>query len=490
MTTNLQLDRFGGRFNHNLGQLLLTADMNRMGDLAIQSLVHLLGLLFYDAANEVPQTGLASFEGADDFCRVTMTGDLSFAVAPGWGLAFDASRIGTNDWGVAAYRPVVIETQLTGSLEANIATEPRIDVISAAPRWAEDQVSNRNVKDPTTGARHVNAMPLRHRFSGQVVVTKGTPSATPSVPATPTGHIKLAEVFVPASSGAATVADHRPILTMARGLRPSPGEDHVVEGLEPTMVGVTGAEVGSGIAEIRGRRIRYAATGEMQPTHNAGAPSRYDLLVARDDGIIELVEGTTTQPTQGDAPAGSLLVGIVVVKGASSGVQAVLDRRELGSVGPAQLRRGAVVEAIEDAELPGAKLEAGGVTTAKIAADARPVYIALDVEPVAAGNPRKIGIQIVDANGDPVAKVAKVLCSLRSNQWSTPPTGGAHSISKTGPGTALSGIGAGVYDVLVQTDAFGKSEITVTPAASADTVHLSASLYDAAGGGGHATWTT
>lgn len=484
MTTNLQLDRFGGRVNHELGALLLSTDVNRIGDMAIQSLVHLLGLLFYDSTpgHAAPQSG---FPG--DMCLVSMTGDLSYTVAPGWGLMFDASELGSEDWGIAAYRPIVLADAVSGALAANDATHPRIDVISIGPAWVDDLVVSRNFKNPTTGARHVTGMPQRRRFGAQVVVTTGTPDASPVAPPTPTGHIKLADVHVPAGAGPATVVDRRPLLTLAREFRPVPGENYVVEGLEPSIVGLTGAQVGAGVAEIGGVRYRFAPTGELQPTHNVGAPSRYDLLVARADGTIELLEGTTTRPTQDDAPEGSVLVGVVVVKGASADVQAVLDEREFGHIGPAQLRAGAVVATIADGELPGAKLTNATVTTAKLAEAARSIHVQLTHQGYNGANQRHtILAQVVDANGAPVSRVVDLSCVMRDATWNPGGANATQFVISAGAPWDISGAGS---QRLIRTNGSGQVTILAThpspPTGPGNTVYLEILPLGTPGGGGY-----
>ena len=79
-------------------------------------------------------------------------------------------------------------------------------------RTDDDEADNRYFKDPSTGIVSVASVDTRRIFYGAVTVTKGTAGATPSAPATPAGHIKLAEALVPATAGAVVLTDFRPRL--------------------------------------------------------------------------------------------------------------------------------------------------------------------------------------------------------------------------------------------------------------------------------------
>lgn len=465
--TSIPLDNAGGSNLIGSQYVRLTQDIvNRIGSAANVALFNLvLGrLLSDDGAN------LVSGVVGDDL-KVTEADGL-VSIAPGFGMFADASATDTH---APSYRPVVVDSIVTLPLDEADPVDDRIDIVSVAPDDVDDVPETVWVRG-SSGLGPVD-LPTRRRFSASVTLTKGTPGA--GVPATPSGHMKLAEVTVLAADAGVEVVDCRPILNLNRVIRPVPGEGRVVEGLEPSMVGVTGAAVEAGIAEIDGYRYRFQATGEMQPTHNAGAPSRYDLLLAKTDGTIELVEGTTTQPTDDDVPAGALLIGVVVVKGASAGVQAVIDRREFGSIGAAQLRAGAVVESIGDGELPGAKLETGAVTTAKIAAAARPVYPKVTYEGNDGLLEHYVSIQITDAAGFPVAREVSLLVAARDTSWGL---ASGQDIAVTGGGSVEQAIQD--YLKVVKTGPDGSAELTITNGQSpADgMIHLDVTTRNAIGG--------
>lgn len=398
--------RCGGLFLWATQYIRPTRDIfNRMGSIANQALFNLV-MTRLMAHQGSPVNGVFG----DDFL-VTEAGDGLLQVAPGMGLYHDDAA---SDPHGLAYRPFVSAQGQTLPVDESDATLDRVDVVSVAPAEVDDTPETLRVR--SSGNLGPHEIQTRRRFSASIVVTKGVPGE--AAPETPAGHVKLAEVRVLASGAGMVVSDHRPILTLGRDIRPVPGENHVVEGLEPSLLGPAAVGVAAGIADFGGRRVRFAQAGPFSPIPNATGATRYDLILAHGDGTIALTEGTGAQPTQADAPAGSLLLGYAPINIAGQ-VQATVDRRETGSIGPAQLRRGAVVGAIADGELTGAKLAAGTVTTPKLAAEARPVWVQLTHAGYNAGTGRHtIQVQIVDADGSPVARRVDLACIMRDQAWS------------------------------------------------------------------------
>ena len=115
-------------------------------------------------------------------------------VTPGLGMAK----------GDGVWRPIVNAVAIEGECEAH-DSQPRIDVVSLA--WSVEPDAQQLL------GRTGNTLPANtYTQAGcvcEVVVTKGTPSAEPVAPYTPSGQLKVAEVYVPANSGALTPFDGR-----------------------------------------------------------------------------------------------------------------------------------------------------------------------------------------------------------------------------------------------------------------------------------------
>lgn len=113
------------------------------------------------------------------------------------------------DSGVSApapkWQPVMLDGSLTGTHAAHEG-QPRIDVVSLSWSMVADtsQTLGRRPSGSTPAATNTQI-----GCACSLTVTKGTAGASPSAPATPAGHIKLWEVYVPASSGALVYLDKR-----------------------------------------------------------------------------------------------------------------------------------------------------------------------------------------------------------------------------------------------------------------------------------------
>lgn len=337
---NLELERLGGRVNVAEGQLATVADVNRIGSTALMSLVNLLALLFYDEHNERPLSGFPRMANGTDHCLVTSTGPLSFSVAPGFGMAFDPTAAGSDEWGPTSYRPIVLDDAFVGELDAH-DSQARIDVVSIAPAWELDQEAVIHVKDPDDGAFGTPTSPKRARFSSQVTVTKGAPGASPSAPATPTGHIKLAEALVPALTGNATWTDCRPVLQVGTLLGGWPNRYFHVNfvptgpdassdelGVGPTTPESMAVLVKPGRAVIQGV-CRHYQGGQIAIEEAHSTLDRIDVVYAGRGGALGVLKGTPAAvpvpPTQGNS---TRLAEVYVAAGVSNiGAGDITDRR-------------------------------------------------------------------------------------------------------------------------------------------------------------------
>lgn len=440
--------------------------LNEIGTVANQTLFDLLAARLFGGRSGV----------LGDDLRVTDAGGGLIEVAPGVGFLHDDDE---DDPYAPVYKPIVVGQAITLPLEEADDTDDRIDVVSVAPHMVDGEAEEIWVGSPN-GLSPAEVDTLRS-FSAAVVVTTGTPGD--GAPATPAGHLKLAEVTVLAADAGIVIEDFRNVIVLGGDVRPLPG-DRVIEGLTPSAVGFTAAEVAAGIAEVGGYRMRFDAAGPFEPEANSTGATRYDPIVAQSDGTIAMLVGGSSQPTQADVPEGTLLLGIAVVNLVGA-VQAVLDRREFGLIGAAEIKANAVGEAaLEDGAVTTTKIANNAVSTSKMLAAARPAYVQLSVGTAAPGNPRPIDVQLVDGSGSPLSREVVLWCRCLDGSSAAQ----HHVLSETGAGTPLTP--AGETEMMIRTSASGTAQITVTPAASGASAHLFVALADTMGGGGSASWTT
>lgn len=326
----------GGQVMVTTGEKVTSTDLVRVGTIAEQTVYNgILARLFADSSG-VPRSG---FIGDD--CLVSIGAGLQLNIAKGFGMFYDTSASGDfAPW----WLPVVLDSTGSVTLGAHDATNPRIDVVCITPATEDDNSETVYVK--SGGVVSTTSEDKRRKWSGTLSVVAGTPNASPAVPATPSGKIALAEVSVPAVSGAVTVRDVRPILSPGYDLRPA-GVVGWCDGFVPTDVGgallvATSSgmivSVAAGIAYILGRPYYYKRQFVTIPTN--GADQVY-YIVADQDGTIK----TLTAPTT--AGVGQLLLCTVSVPGGAGTVLSgyLADGRVRQAVGTSQIQPSAVTEA-------------------------------------------------------------------------------------------------------------------------------------------------
>ncbi len=301
---NTELERQGGRVNYELGQLVTENDVERMGEMAIQTLTHLFMLLFYDSDNAIPLSGFPRTDALlSTQCEATATGDLAFSVAPGIGFFFDVTKLDPSGdpFESQAYQPIVVDVPTSGALAAHDATDPRIDILTLAPARFEDENATRNIKNPVTGALSTQGVDQRNRFFFTLTVTTGTPAPAPVQPSTPAGNILISVASVPATSGASVFRDARPVVELGSFFKGQPSElytlDFVPQGANDELevvanspvalnvVGKLGRAVSGGLSRFYPREVLTIATAD--PTDPP-----IDPVEARRDGLLNVVTGT------------------------------------------------------------------------------------------------------------------------------------------------------------------------------------------------------
>lgn len=187
---------------------LMSEDINIVSEITYKNYLNLSALLTRVAQTTADQV----FSGL----QTTVTGSLTASVSMGMGVSFSGSYFtASGNWGFVAntgtegFSFVVtnpIAQSVTFSANTN-ATDNRIDIIEIAPTRLNDSNATRNFLDSVTDAITPASTPTRYNFSASVIIKQGTPAASPVAPTTDPGYIKLAEVTVPANSGAITQSD-------------------------------------------------------------------------------------------------------------------------------------------------------------------------------------------------------------------------------------------------------------------------------------------
>jgi hypothetical protein len=116
------------------------------------------------------------------------------------------------------YREIYSSTALTATISTPHATLPRWDIVCIAPQTSITATAQRYVKTGGTGPIVQQTINKISENTVSLQVVAGTPNASPTVPATPAGYIKLSEVYVTAVSGivnASDVWDRRTVLLPA-----------------------------------------------------------------------------------------------------------------------------------------------------------------------------------------------------------------------------------------------------------------------------------
>lgn len=435
----------GGHVLYAEGEKILSSDLELMGAMAEQTAYHLWARL----VEGVSGTPISGFIGDD--CKVTASG-LTATIAAGWGFWYDSAA--TSGF-TPHYRPIVVATSTTQAITAHDASQPRWDLISLRPNAVEDQSATRNVKDLVTLDVASQTVNKRSRWSYTLTYTAGTPSATPSTPSTPAGDIAIARIRVPATSGAVTVDDLRPIVAIQAAAASEPGVDYatnfvgnyvpltwtdleVTESSTPSMV----LQVASGEAVIQGARYRYGYQTVTVTTAHATL-ERIDLVVADADGTIQVLAGTP-----GGAPASvasdQVLLATVTIPATDT------------AIGSSQIVDGRVGAPYDGAT----HIQPDSLGAAQLATTTKPVRAGLTAGAEAADH-IDVVVALADCDGNAYANTTKLMARLYSASmdavaaadWGLSEVGAGSAISTTGgTGLILTTDSAGAATIRVQDD--------------------------------------
>jgi len=117
------------------------------------------------------------------------------SVTPGGGLFVDIARVSAVD---AAGKLIIIEPATTqiGPFSPNASGLDRIDLVSLEYMELAGEPENRVFINPAAGTTSTQSTNTRVKAMPQFVITQGTPAGSPVAPATPAGHIALAEITI------------------------------------------------------------------------------------------------------------------------------------------------------------------------------------------------------------------------------------------------------------------------------------------------------
>lgn len=325
--------RAGGYLNWTLGEKITTSDLVDMGTMALQNVGFALSQLFRDTVNAEERSGFLG-----ESCLVTVSSGLTMQVAAGVGWYDDEAETDAYE---PVYKPIVVPVATTTGLTlgAHDATNPRIDIICIAPDYTDEDTQSRQVIDPGSGSVSSQSVAKKTRCTYALQVVAGTPASTPAAPSTPAGYLKLAECAVPASSGAVTVTDTRPVLQWSEAIKTPPPPDYHQNWIPGTSTELSvGASspasmeltVAAGEADVLGTRVVQRQSTTAKVALADATNPRIDLVVVRQSGTIETVTGTPAgSPTAPSVPSNAAVLAEVAVAAAATSLASgtITDRR-------------------------------------------------------------------------------------------------------------------------------------------------------------------
>jgi len=442
--------RPGGGVLFREGEKARADDQVDVGSMMWQTLTALLARLVENDNDGDPFEG---FFGDD--CLVTVSSGLTLSIAAGLGYYYDTSA--SDEFG-PIYKPIAVSAAFTATLDAHNPSNPRYDVLSLAPATDDDQAATRYVMDGS-GVVSSQAVDKRRRFAYSLTVTKGTAGASPVVPATPSGHIKIAEVYVPASSGAVTIYDTRPILRLGHDLVDHAADalgDHVVGSSTELQVSASSpasmvVSVARGDAVIDGYRYSYPRTLLTIAAAHATL-DRVDVVVADVDGTVQVVAGTAGG-APGAAGAGQVLLATIAV-------DATVTTITGGDITDGRVRE----------SLDGGQIQDDTVTCRAMAGRNKAAQIhppsGVGTEGAVVANGFDFDIQLYDGDNNEIADNAQVLIEVFTPTMQ--PAGSAvMTITDQGAGSMVSTTGQD--KVIFQLDSTGLGHIRIYDASGAAT---------------------
>lgn len=210
------------------------AQLNAAARAASRAHMTMLGLSAFKGVQPADGTG-AVFGGL----KVSaVSGTMRSQVSAGTGIYVDSSAFTSP---LSPFGLVLLEAANTTTLTHATAdaTNPRYDIVCIRTQaGTQNEVSVADYPSGSTPRDTIRGPEV------DLAITAGTPAGSPSVPATPAGYIKLAEVYVPALAADAVnfqYVDVRPMRPMSGGTMRA----HLAGGLNYDTDSFTAASVGA-----------------------------------------------------------------------------------------------------------------------------------------------------------------------------------------------------------------------------------------------------
>lgn len=198
----LSEDRGVQTVRYSTNQQLISEDINFMGYYTYQNTTDILAMLSVLGVED--GTGPARV-----LSGLLLEHDnlLDSTLRAGAAVSFTGSYYTDDVWGFQseAGKPFLatLPVDTTVSVDPGGAQD-RIDIVEVRPLRTALDTEERQFKDPITGIVTGANSATRYEYSCQIKVLKGTEGASPSAPATESGWIKVAEVYV--SAGASSLS--------------------------------------------------------------------------------------------------------------------------------------------------------------------------------------------------------------------------------------------------------------------------------------------
>lgn len=162
-------------------EVVKTGDINYIFSSTIQNFASILKDELFRVDKDILIRGFSVQERGTPSMNVDVTG----------GLAYEHST-----------EQIVHNNELNGPIafEAADPTNPRYDIVQVRQYVEEYDTQVRAFKNPITSAITYSSVNTKQRYTTEYSVKKGTADVSPVAPAKDVGYVKLAEVYIPASS--------------------------------------------------------------------------------------------------------------------------------------------------------------------------------------------------------------------------------------------------------------------------------------------------
>lgn len=144
--------------------------------------------------------------------KVSYSSATQVSVAAGIGF-----QTGSSDDSAPQKQLLYRATSSNHAVAAAHASLGRIDIVSIKAARATALTEMRDFKDAEDDSVASQSMVVQTDWYADIVVTTGTPNASPVAPSTPAGYIKIATISVPAATGPSSqsdITDNRTIMSL------------------------------------------------------------------------------------------------------------------------------------------------------------------------------------------------------------------------------------------------------------------------------------